>query len=314
MTTIIGTDVVEASRILRDGGLVAIPTETVYGLASNALDANAVTSIFSVKDRPFFDPLIVHISSLEKADELVENIPDWAKTLFDSFSPGPLTVVLKKRSIIPDIVTAGLDTVGIRIPNHPLTLELLYGLDFPLAAPSANPFTYVSPTSAQHVYDQLNGKIPYILDGGNCNVGVESTIIAEIDGSPTILRLGGLSVEDIEAKIGKVRIQTHSSSMPMSPGMLESHYSPRKKVVLGRPETINSQNIGFIGFEKTIESLDKSHQQVLSSKGDLAEAARNVFGALRAMDLLDVDIVYVELAPEVGLGRAINDRLKRAAA
>lgn len=316
MITTISTDILQAEAILRSGGVVAIPTETVYGLAANALDAKAVTSIFEIKERPFFDPLIVHTASIERVSEFVDHIPDWANELFAKFSPGPITIVLKKRSIIPDIVTAGLDTVGIRIPNHPLTLSLLNTLDFPLAAPSANPFSYVSPTSAMHVNEQLGGKIPYILDGGTCSVGVESTIIADVNGKPTILRLGGLSVEDIELCIGKVSVQTNSSSKPMSPGMLESHYSPRKKVMLGRPErgAYEKGNVGFIGFESPIDGISSHHQKILSPSGDLGEAARNVFGALRELDKLDLELIYAELVPELGLGRAINDRLRRAAA
>lgn len=301
---------------MRSGGVVAIPTETVYGLAANALDATAVTSIFEIKERPFFDPLIVHAASIEMASQFVDHIPDWANELFERFSPGPITIVLKKRSIIPDIVTSGLDTVGIRIPNHPLTLALLNNLDFPLAAPSANPFMYVSPTSAEHVNEQLGGKIPYILDGGKCIVGVESTIIAELNDKPTILRLGGLSVEDIEGVIGKVVIHTNSSSKPMSAGMLDSHYSPRKKVILGRPErgAFKSESIGFIGFEFPLDGISTQYQKILSPIGDLGEAARNIFGALRELDKLDCEVIYAELVPEVGLGRAINDRLRRAAA
>lgn len=316
MITTISTDILQAEAILRSGSVVAIPTETVYGLAANALDAKAVTSIFEIKERPFFDPLIVHTPSIDRASEFVEHIPNWANELFVRFSPGPITIVLKKRSIIPDIVTSGLDTVGIRIPNHALTLSLLSKLDFPLAAPSANPFMYVSPTSAEHVNEQLGGKIPYILDGGKCIVGVESTIIAELNGKPTILRLGGLSVEEIEEVIGKVLIRTNSSSKPISAGMMDSHYSPRKKVILGRPEqgAFESGSTGFIGFEFPIDGISTYHQKILSPTGDLGEAARNVFGALRELDKLDLELIYAELAPEVGLGRAINDRLRRAAA
>ncbi len=316
MITTISTDILQAEAILRSGGVVAIPTETVYGLAANALDAKAVTSIFEIKERPFFDPLIVHTASLERARAFVDHIPDWAEELFAMFSPGPMTIILKKRSIIPDIVTSGLETVGIRIPNHALTLSLLNNLDFPLSAPSANPFMYVSPTSSEHVNKQLGGKIPYILDGGSCNVGVESTIIAEIDGKPSILRLGGLPIEDIERVIGSISFHKNSLSKPISPGMLESHYSPRKKVILGRPAQGVGENkrIGYIGFEFPVDGIPIHHQRILSSTGALAEAARNVFGALRELDSLDIELIYAELVPELGLGRAINDRLKRAAA
>ncbi len=312
MKTEIGKNIVIASSLLSQGRIVAIPTETVYGLAANALDPVAVATIFEVKNRPFFDPLIVHCPSADRIADYVESIPFWANQLFEQFSPGPLTIVLKKKSIIPDIVTAGLDTVGIRIPNHPLTLELLAKLDFPLAAPSANPFGYVSPTTANHVFEQLGGKIPYIIDGGSCTVGVESTIITEVMGKPTVLRLGGTSIETIEEVIGKVDIQT-SSSKPSAPGMLDSHYAPKRKVMLGRPDK-SSDTAGFIGFQNEIASIAKEHQRILSPSGDLNEAARNIFSVLRELDAMNVDIIYAELLPEVGLGRAVNDRLKRAAA
>jgi L-threonylcarbamoyladenylate synthase len=283
----------------------------VYGLAANALDPVAVAKIFEVKDRPFFDPLIVHASNLGVINNYVHGIPSWAEILFKSFSPGPLTVVLKKKDIIPDIVTAGLDTVGIRIPNHPMTLRLLRELDFPLAAPSANPFGYISPTSAKHVQDQLDSKIKYILDGGESSVGVESTIVSDSDGHPTILRLGGLSVEEIESVIGKVEIRTPSPT-PQSPGMLESHYAPRKNFVIAKPPV--SSRSAFLGFQNYSDALPKERQRILSSAGDLREAARNIFRAMRELDALDVDVIYAELVPDVGLGRAVNDRLKRAAA
>lgn len=311
MTTEISKEILKAASLLKHGEVVAIPTETVYGLAANAFNAIAVTKIFEVKDRPFFDPLIIHTSSANKLSEYAAEVPDWAVSLFNHFSPGPITIVLKKKSIIPDIVTAGLDTVGIRIPDHPLTLELLRQLDFPLAAPSANPFGYVSPTTVEHVSDLLSGKIPYILDGGDCTVGVESTIVGEVEGKITILRLGGISVERIEAIVGPVAIQT-SSSKPASPGMLESHYAPKKKVVLKTPEFPDT-TAGYIRHTTYIDGVPKEHQRVLSSSGDMNEAARNVFAALRDLDKTSVKMIYAELLPEMGLGRAINDRLRRAA-
>jgi L-threonylcarbamoyladenylate synthase len=311
MKTEIGKNIVIASSLLSQGRVVAVPTETVYGLAANALDPVAVATIFEVKDRPFFDPLIVHCASVDRIGNYVEAIPSWSEELFKRFSPGPLTIVLKKKPVIPDIVTAGLDTVGIRIPNHPLTLELLQKLTFPLAAPSANPFGYVSPTTAIHVFEQLGGKIPYIVDGGSCAVGVESTIVAEISGRPTVLRLGGTSIESIEEVIGTVDIQT-SSSQPAGPGMLDSHYAPKRKVILKLPDKA-SDTAGFMGFRNESSFIAKKHQRLLSPSGDLNEAARNIFSALRELDAMNVDIIYAELLPEVGLGRAVNDRLKRAA-
>src|SRR5471030_2993623 len=223
--TIIGKDIAKARALLERGLLVAIPTETVYGLAANALDADAVLQIFEVKNRPHFDPLIMHGASADALRAYVTLFPDWASTLADKFWPGPLTLVLPKKDSIPDIVTSGMPTVAIRVPKHPLTYELLSQLDWALAAPSANPFGYVSPTTPQHVMDQLGGKIPYILDGGDCTVGIESTIVAEQDGKICILRLGGLSVEEIESAIGTVSIITNETAHTQ--GSMKSHYATR---------------------------------------------------------------------------------------
>jgi L-threonylcarbamoyladenylate synthase len=313
-----GKDIEKAKSILKQDGLVAIPTETVYGLAANAFREEAVVKIFEVKNRPSFDPLIVHVDSIEQAEEMVEHVPEKAKELAARFWPGPLTILLKKNAIIPDMVTSGLTTVAIRIPDHPLTLDLLHTLGFPLAAPSANPFGYVSPTSVKHVNDQLGDKIPYILDGGDCDVGIESTIIGFIDQEPEIFRLGGIAVEDIETIVGKVQVKLHSSSRPEAPGLLESHYAPMKKVKLknntGLEDTPDPGEIGLIRFKAIDPAVPEENQIVLSRNGDLIEAAKNLFSALRKMDEMDVRYVVAEYLPEEGLGRAINDRLRRAAA
>jgi len=229
----VGKDIGKAKELLEQGELVGIPTETVYGLAGNALDENSVVKIFTVKERPRFDPLIVHVASLAQARHLVDSFPNKAEQLASKFWPGPVTFLLKKKGVIPDLVTSGMDTVGIRCPDHALTQALLQSLSFPLAAPSANPFGYVSPTQPDHVNAQLGDRIKYILDGGACRVGIESTIIGFENEIPTIFRLGGLSIEDIEKTIGPVELQLNSSSDPKSPGQLKSHYSPRKKVAWG---------------------------------------------------------------------------------
>lgn len=309
----IGTDMDKALSLLQHDELVAIPTETVYGLAGNALSSAAVAKIFSVKERPQFDPLIVHVPDLEKAKEYVVEIPVAAKKLADKFWPGPLTLLLKKKNIIPDLVTAGLDTVGVRCPDHDLTRQLLKQLPFPLAAPSANPFGYVSPTKPEHVNEQLGDKIQYILDGGACPVGIESTIIGFENDTPVVYRLGGLSLEDIEKTIGTVTLMTHSTSNPKAPGQLQSHYAPRKKVILGSIEALlkTYNNAGVLSFQKDFKV---SNQIILSPSGKPEEAAQNLFGALRAFDKMNVDVVLTELVPDQGLGRAINDRLRRAAA
>ena len=246
-----------AIKLLNEGNLIAIPTETVYGLAANAFDPVAVSKIFEVKNRPKFDPLIVHSYSIEKIKEFVISFPEKSLLLAETFWPGPLTLILKKKNIIPDIVTSGLDSVAVRIPNHPLTLKLLSMLDFPLAAPSANPFGYVSPTEPKHVKAQLGEKIPLILDGGICKVGIESTIVGYEGDEPVIYRLGGLSVEDIEEVVGRVKIQLHSSSNPLAPGQLEKHYSPNKSILLDFEETKKFKNseIGAIVFSDLIENI-----------------------------------------------------------
>lgn len=298
------------------GELVAIPTETVYGLAGNALLPAAVTKIFQVKNRPSFDPLILHVPDLESIYSLAEAIPDKALQLANKFWPGPLTLLLKKRKVIPDLVTSGMDTVGIRCPAHPLTHELLKTLPFPLAAPSANPFGYVSPTTARHVDDQLGDSIAYILDGGPCTVGIESTIVGfEEDNTPVIHRLGGLSLEEIEQLTGKAKVATHSTSNPKAPGQLRSHYAPRKRVIMGNLNDLVKQYrhvaAGILSFRSDYAS---PYQYILSPTGKLEEAAQNLFAALRAFDRMPVDIVLAEFVPDTGLGKAINDRLRRAAA
>jgi L-threonylcarbamoyladenylate synthase len=314
---IIGKDINLAKEFLQKRQLVAIPTETVYGLAGNALDEKAVLSIFETKNRPSFDPLIVHTDSLKKLAEYVQEIPEAAFLLAKEFWPGPLTLLLPKKDIIPDLVTSGLDTVAVRIPDHPLTLALLSELDFPLAAPSANPFGYISPTSAAHVNQQLGEKIPYILDGGECGIGIESTIIGFVDGIPTIYRLGGLAIEAIESVVGPVGLMPHSSSNPQAPGMLKSHYAPRKPFFLQERKVIpaaSDQATGYLLFDRFIEGIDQTYQRLLSPQGDLKEAAHNLFAYLRELDAQPVERIFAEFVPDVDLGRAINDRLKRAAA
>ena len=313
--TSIGKDIAKACALLERGLLVAIPTETVYGLAANALNAEAVLHIFEVKQRPKFDPLIVHGANREQLSGYVDGFPEWAKTLADNFWPGPLTLILPKRSIIPDIVTSGLDTVAVRVPNSPLTQELLSLLDFPLAAPSANPFGYVSPTSAQHVMDQLGGKIPYILDGGQCEVGLESTIVAEESGKLHILRLGGISVEEIESVVGKVIVGTASPEVVHIPGSMKSHYATRTPLKLGSIDLTDYDlnTTGILSFQKRYDDIPVKNQLVLSPEGDLREASKNLFAAMRYLDALRLRIILAEEFPEIGLGRAINDRLRRAA-
>lgn len=314
----IGKNLERAKEILISGGLVGIPTETVYGLAANALDPAAVARIFSAKNRPSFDPLIVHTHSLATAKELVTSWPPFADQLARQCWPGPLTLLLPRASIIPDLVTSGMPDVAIRVPDSALTLTLLRTLDFPLVAPSANPFGYISPTTPAHVNEQLGDQVEYILDGGPCKVGVESTIVGVEKEHPHIYRKGGLPVEKIEAIAGKVIIQPNSSSNPRAPGMLNSHYAPRKKMVLGKiDELINEydpDHCGILAFDTERKGLPKDRQRILAPDGQLVTAAKNLFGYLRELDAMEIDIILAEEVPDHLLGLAINDRLRRAAA
>lgn len=314
---IIGTDLAQAAHLLRTGKLVAIPTETVYGLGANAYLDEAVVSIFAAKQRPAFDPLIVHTHHLDQFEQIAQNIPARAYQLAEAFTPGPITFILPRHPRIPLLVTSGHESVGVRIPDHPLTLTLLQQLDFPVAAPSANPFGYVSPTTAQHVAEQLGDRIPYIIDGGPCRVGIESTIISFLNDEVTVLRLGGLALEQIETVIRQpVRRVTISSSNPTAPGMLTSHYAPRKKVVLGNiTENLSRYiptRVGILSFQQSVTGVPRPQQVVLSPAGDVNEAARKVFAALRYLDSLPIDLILAEPVPDHGLGQAINDRLTRA--
>lgn len=313
----IGKDIYRAKAVLDAGGLVAIPTETVYGLAGNALDEEVVAKIFEAKNRPSFDPLIVHTDSLEKIQSFTKTIPPQAKQLASRFWPGPITLLLEKQTLVPDLTTSGLNSVACRVPGHQLTLELLSTLAYPLAAPSANPFGYVSPTSAEHVNNQLGEKVDYILDGGESEVGIESTIVSFIDEHPMVLRLGGLSVEDIEDEIGQVDVALHSSSKPSAPGMLKSHYAPQKTIVLLNEVNLHDitdySEFGAMVFQQEIAELPKGNQLVLSKAGNVKEAAKNLFKFLRELDNRShIQTIFTEYVPNEGLGRAINDRIKRA--
>ena len=312
---IIGKDIDLAIGLLNEGEVIGIPTETVYGLAGNALDTDAVAKIFEVKNRPSFDPLIIHTNSIERFKDYISEIDTRVYALAEKFMPGPLTLLLPRKDIIPDLVTSGLENVAIRIPQHPLTLELLSQLDFPLAAPSANPFGYISPTNATHVNNQLGDKIKYILDGGDCQVGIESTIVGFVDDEAVVYRKGGLSIEEIEGVVGKVNVVEHSSSNPLAPGMLKSHYAPKKQLILldnDKGINANGKKIGYLGFQHYLPDIPKENQLLLSPNGDFREAAKHLFAYMRQLDIMAVDMIYTGLLPEIDLGRAINDRIRRA--
>jgi len=305
-----------AAEIIKGGGIVAFPTETVYGLGADAFNPLAVARVFEVKKRPYFDPLIIHVAHPSDVEELVKEIPSNAKKLVEKFWPGPLTVVLLKEEDIPDIVTAGLPTVAIRMPNHPMALSLIKESKCPIAAPSANPFGYLSPTTAEHVREQLGDQVDLILDGGPCPVGVESTIVSFLEGRLRLLRPGGVSLEEIESIIGKVEISPIEKDRPSAPGLLPRHYAPRTPIVLNWDEKnldlYKDKNIGLLAFQETKNNLKFHSIEVLSKKGDIREAAANLFAALRRLDALNLDLIVAEPIPEIGLGRAIMDRLRRA--
>ena len=226
-----GTDLVYAATLLRRGELVAIPTETVYGLAANALDSDAVMKIYATKKRPTFNPLIVHLAEINDVTKYAADIPLNMWRLAERFSPGPLTYVLPRQAVIPDVVTGGGDTVALRVPAHPMAHELLTLMDFPLAAPSANPSGYISPVNAEHVAAELGDKIPYVLDGGECSVGVESTVVAFDGDKVLVLRAGGVTLEALQEICPQIEMRTGASAG--SPGLLKSHYAPRTRLVVG---------------------------------------------------------------------------------
>lgn len=318
MKTAIGNDITTAAAHLQAGELVAIPTETVYGLAANALNEDAVLKIYAAKNRPQFNPLIMHVASFAQAKTYIKDISAEAELLAAAFWPGPLTMLFNKQQNVPDLVTAGSKRVAIRVPNHPLTIQLLSQLDFPVAAPSANPSGYVSPTTAQHVYEGLNEKIPYILDGGACGVGVESTIVGWNENNELELyRLGGIAVEAIEQVIGK-KIKHHKkiTDNPHTPGQLKSHYATHTPLYLGNIDELllqfEGRKIILINFNQYHSSIPKEQQFILSANGSNEDAAKNLFRVLREADQLPADIIVAERLPDEGLGRAVNDRLERA--
>lgn len=315
--SIISTDLARAIEILNKEDLVAIPTETVYGLAGNIYSEQAIRKIFYLKQRPLFNPLIVHTYSLEQLDRFVRAIPEKAKLLARTFWPGSLTLVLEKKVDIPDLVTAGKNTVAVRIPNHPTTLSLLEQLDFPLAAPSANPFGCISPTRPQHVEGYFKKELSMILDGGNCKNGIESTIVGFEQGEAMIYRLGSISMEAIAEVIGPVQLKNKKESAPTAPGMLSRHYAPATSTFLVDDvaqfvSKQTKQKIGVLLFDQKIEAPNIQHVEVLSSKGDLKEAAANLYAALHYLDSLGLDSIVAKRFPDIGLGKSINDRLTRA--
>jgi L-threonylcarbamoyladenylate synthase len=318
MAASIGRDVARAAEILRQGGLVAFPTETVYGLGAHALNPTAVARVFEAKGRPWFDPLIVHIADRSQLATLATDFPPIAMKLADRFWPGPLSIVVPKTPEVPDLVTSGLPEVAIRCPDHPVARELLRVSGLPLAGPSANLFGRISPTTAEHVAEQLGDRIDYILDGGPCRVGVESTVVQITNDGVRLLRPGGVPLEEIESLIGPVLRPDASAaeSKPQAgPGMLPQHYAPRTPLVIDGnvAELARDRRIGVLAF-RTPPAVSVTACEVLSPRGNLREAAAGFFAALRRLDAQQLDLLVAESFAEEGLGRALNDRLRRAAA
>jgi L-threonylcarbamoyladenylate synthase len=314
--SIISKDIQKAVTLLTDEQLVAIPTETVYGLAGNIFSEKAIKSIFSTKKRPFFNPLIVHIPSIDSLSDLVTHVPEKAKLLAAAFWPGSLTLVLKKSNKIPDLITAGKDTVAVRVPNHPITLALLKKLPFPLAAPSANPFGSISPTKPTHVENYFRNSIKMVLDGGSCANGIESTIIGFENEEPVIYRLGALPLEEIEAVVGAISIKNKKEEKPDAPGMLARHYAPKTSTFLvddvaAEIEKNTGKKMGVLVFKSSLNN-ENITEIILSKNGSLQEAASRLYSAMHDLDSKNLDLIIAERFSEFGLGKSINDRLQRA--
>lgn len=337
-------DIARAGTVLREGGLVAVPTETVYGLAANAFREDSVRAIFAAKGRPFFDPLIVHVHSLAQAGTLADISHPFVRKLADAFWPGPLTLVLPKKNIVPDIVTAGEPTVAIRMPSHSLMRKILLAANVPLAAPSANPFGYVSPTTAEHVRRSLGDRVPLIVDGGPCTCGVESTIVLVAD-TPRLLRPGVITREQLETVLGtpvaaaKGHLEKladgdtagtpratesgkNETRAQLAPGMLKRHYSPRVPVRLfpfGKIPSDVPANAAIVfqappAAEKTASLPADAQIFRLSENGNQEDVARAIFSLLRELDGGKFSEILIEKSPDSGIGVAVNDRLSRAAA
>lgn len=323
-------DILKAAEILKNGGLVGMPTETVYGLGANALNPQAVENIFKAKGRPMDNPLIVHISCFEDIEKfnLVSEIPDKAKILAENFWPGPITVILKKGSLVPDEVSAGLDTVAIRYPSHKTANKLIKMAELPIAAPSANLSGSPSPTTAQHVINDLNGRIDAVIDGGICDVGLESTVITLAQDPPKLLRPGGITLEMLESVIGKVLVDNavlnklEDNAKPASPGMKYKHYAPKANVIILRAndedfvDFINSnksEEIAAICYDEDTAKLNVKKYS-LGKKEDLEKHAHNLFEILREIDLnKTIKTVYSRCPETKGVGMAVYNRLIRAA-
>lgn len=306
-----------AAEIIRKGGLVAFPTETVYGLGADGLNPVAVAKIFEVKNRPTFNPLILHIENRDRLNTVCE-IPSYkVNDLIEEFWPGPLTLVLPKKSNVPEIVTGGLNTVAVRMPDNLIALELIKESGTPIAAPSANLFGQLSPTRAGHVQKQFGDKIDMILDGGKCSIGIESTILLIEEEQITLLRHGGIPLESIREVIGEIKLYPPKSDRPNAPGQLAFHYSPQTPILMLTVENIEkhkNEKIGAIFFRGNDSKFNFDKEIILSRAGSLSEAAANLFSTLHKLDDLQLDCILIEPFPQEGLGVALMDRIQKAVA
>ena len=323
-----GHDIPAAAAILRDGGLLGIPTETVYGLGADGLNAEAVRHIFEAKGRPQDNPLILHIPDASWLARYCHDVPASAYALAERFWPGPLTMILPRREIVPDAVTCGLDTVGVRCPNHPVTLEIIRAAAVPVAAPSGNRSGRPSPTCARHMLEDMEGRIDAIVDGGPCGVGVESTIIDLTVTPPRLLRPGGLPLEELREVLGEIAVDKAvlsplaAGEKPRAPGMKYRHYAPKAPVTVvtgpgeGTARYIREragEHTGVICFDEFAEAFPNCVVEPIGSYADKAEQARRVFEALRAFDGTAVTAIYAQCPGDAGLGLAVANRLKKAA-
>ncbi len=328
ITDIRDTKIAEMGEIIRNGGLVAFPTETVYGLGANAFDAKAALSVFEAKNRPADNPLIVHLADIGDLGLVAEDIPDVAYRLFKRFSPGPLTIILKKKAIIPDAVTAGLDTVAVRIPSHPIARALIAAAGVPIAAPSSNLSGRPSPTKAQHVIEDMSGRIPAIIDGGSCSVGVESTVIEILSGEVNVLRPGGITKADLEEVISGVTVDRHVTEMvsggetPRSPGMKYKHYAPNAEVTVfvGDTKTTAAEIKKLLAENADVpcgvmcyDGFAFESKAVLYMGEDNKTYAERLFDALRQCDALGTQKVFAQFEEDEDYGLAVRNRLFKAA-
>jgi L-threonylcarbamoyladenylate synthase len=307
----------QAADVLRRGGIVALPTETVYGLGADATQPNAVARVFAAKQRPTFDPLIVHLADVRWIDRAAAEWPPLAQQLAERFWPGPLTIVVPRQTCICDLVTSGLDTVAVRVPQHPMMQQVLRLADRPIAAPSANPFGRLSPTTAEHVVAQLGTVIDGVVDGGPCAVGIESTIVRPDGDQLTVLRLGGTTLEALREVVPQVVVMPEADRQTVVPGSLPQHYAPHTplRLVDHLPNDWPYGGTGCLVLRRGSQAIPPSVAvEVLSERGDLVEAAANFFPALHRLDQRGLTEIIAVRLPEVGLGRALNDRLQRAAA